>query len=229
MTLFSSFSKGRPGFFGNRISDFGDYTQCIHATFNGSSSRYIMFQLEMLSSNKRHVLLSHQEPYYSSLDFNSLTPFPVIQAACLPSACQPQDIKAVIQHNIVKKLVHPLRMSLMSTESKSDENPFHEFYYHRLFAKLVLCSLISITFIATLCPNLFPRNSLIVDSWSLSRNNAKIFAETPVLLDERLYVLNAYKLVYLVSGVISHSRFFVLSFKTLPFLYSSVFDLIQKD
>jgi len=161
------------------------------------------------------------------LDMNRLPPYPVIQSACLPSSCETRDIEALIKHKEVVKVTQPLKISIMSTESKSDGDPFQEFYFHRILASTVIYGLLSLVFVTTFYPELFKNNSLILESFSLTQNNAKIFADTPVLRDERFYFFNFFKFNYVIIGCFTHTIFLITTFNAVSFVYPTLFFAIE--
>lgn len=216
MTMFSSFSKGHSGFFTNRISDFGHYDLCLHSQLNGSHSRYFLLQVT-------HPFVKVKKPrnptdsYQGLINFGNFAPFPILHAICLPSECTIKEVEAVINHKVIQRRIHPLSLEIYSSESLQDKDLFGDYYWPRLISKIMIASLCVVTILATYFPHLLRED--IAQSFDAQENTRVLLKRGSALPDDRLYVFNAYKTLYLLAGPLTHLPL-VFNLRAYPFMHS---------
>ena len=217
MTIFSSYSNGQPGFFTDRISDFGHYRQCLYSKFNGSNTRYFLIQV----THPGHEI--HPKPWHKRDQFvdvvhpTNFRPAPILHAICLPSECSRQDVEGLLKDDVVNSRISPLRLSIYSSESFDDPDPFQEYRLPRFVAKTIVFSLVVLTIMATL--KILPNNS-IVQAWNAVENHKKIFSGPSSFPDDRLYVFNFYKTVYMLAIMATHLCY-GFTMKAAPYLHAA--------
>ena len=220
MTILSSYSNGQPGFFTDRISDFGHYRQCLYSKFNGSNTRYFLIQV----THPGHEV--HPKPWHKRDQFvdvvhpSNFRPAPILHAICLPSECSRQDVEGLLKDDVVKSKIFPLELNIFTSESFDDTDPFEEYRLSRLVAKTIIYFLVILTLIASLTSRLLPANS-ILQAWNAVENHKRIFSDMTLFSDERLYIFNFYKTMFTMIGLFSHV---VVCFttKAAPFVHSII-------
>lgn len=210
--MMDSFGSFGHSIFTHGISSLGDYSQCINLKFNNEFARYTMIQIHsplpkdmnVMSISKSNKLdISNDWKYKYSNQIGAFRYIPQVISICLPSQCSTNDIEIIINSSYIKNIISPIKLSIFSSESKSEQ--YFNVTTVTTVARITVLSVIIFTIIATYVT----RNrestskSSTLAAFDIVANSSNLMAD-PVC-DERLHFFSGYKAIYLFFCTIGHA------------------------
>ena len=208
--MFDSFSKMNPGVFSRRHIDYGHFEQCLSM----DKSRYVLLnvhwpvplyqQNRKLFDEKKLQPSSNQSIHWSlelffdaSLFMHGMSP---VVAVCLPSQCSQQDIERAIKDPYLTRLIHPMKVDVLSTVSR-EEDPEEAVNLRsvlRIICRLLLIGLVVMTVIGSCMTT----ECNILRHFDAIANTKKLFAVSSS--GDALDIVHGFKSLYLLSCLFAH-------------------------
>lgn len=229
MLLFDSYAKVSPGFLGDRLQDFGHYSQCIKSTFEGTASRYVLLaihwpvpevkgktswttlamspgQFEQLASEKTRENYTRHWIGKFNRNIDSLTMYPQLLAVCVPSTCGNSDVSGLLTQ--LQAHIAPLNISVYSSETLAEDS-FSEYNGSKIqiVSRLTLALVILLTLVSTVLCILNPQKwkESFLGHFDAKSHTARLFSFPHSSAVRRTEFISGYKGLYLISGISNHA------------------------
>jgi peptidoglycan/LPS O-acetylase OafA/YrhL len=137
--------------------------------------------------------------------------WPSLTAVCLPASCKARDIEKILESNVVKSYISPMRLSLYSHESLEDSiSDFVQYPLLRRVSRIILYSLTVFTLLSTVTLYFIPRSqeegydNFLVHFDIISNWKRLVTPSAVTPNNKNMYVFNIAKTMYLFAGIFCH-------------------------
>ena len=172
MLMFDSISRPS-GMISNQGYNLGSYQQCL------SRGRYVLLGIqfplpENKSITKLHQLDGQQDwRIFWSENIGFFREHPFYAGICVPSECGSHDLEHLFNSSLIQRLLHPLSLAILSTDSYSDENGLT---IGQMISFSTIAALILVTVWSTVTNALLPHTAFarILPEFDAIRNTRKL-------------------------------------------------------
>ena len=198
--MFHSFSNITPGVLWSMNYDFGDYQLCL------KHGRYVYLGIDFPIPKNITVKQSNSKnnddwrvKWSESMSVRKLDPFHV--GICLPDSCSEADLKSISASPRVTRAVHPLKVKIMTTESKTD---VRNITLCQLTAMSILTLILGLGISSAIFNYLDPESSMSrsLKPFDVCTNTRELFS---VSHSESMYTnIGAFRFAYIFSSLNTH-------------------------
>ncbi|KAI1303726.1 hypothetical protein HDE_02215 [Halotydeus destructor] len=221
--MVDSSGKTPSGFFESTITAVGDYNECLDVHTPDLDGQYCMADLFPLKTHAQHATWpgpSREEraatgkvnlgdiPYAKGMSFNF--------ALCVPSKCQAEEVRNVLNVLLEPYLLRPLgAISCDTKDSISYGTRLSNFTTHQLVSLLIITSIVAMVLIGTTYQfalkvwtyqqtgNFTAKTPSFISAISIADNTQQLFK--PSDRGNRNFVLDVFKLIVILAGVVLHT------------------------